>query len=56
MFLDSLGETIYAGEPVQADTVEIDIEISGVHIISFLNTHIYKANLVLVDWTINPTS
>ena len=54
--LDSLGETIYAGEPVQADTVEIDIEFSGVHIISFVNTHIYKANLVLVDWTINPTS
>ena len=26
--LDSLGETIYAGEPVQADTVEIDIEFS----------------------------
>ena len=53
--LDSLGDTIYSGETVSADTVDIDIEFSGVHIISFVNTHIYKANLVLVDWTINPT-
>lgn len=53
--LDNLGETIYAGEPVQADTVEIDIEFSGTHILSFVNVHIYKANLVLFDWTLNPT-
>ena len=53
--LDSLSDTIYSGDAVAADTVDIDIEFSGIHIISFVNSHIYKANLVLVDWTINPT-
>ncbi len=53
--LDSLVDTIYAGEPVPADTVEIDIEFTGTHVLSFVNVHIYKANLVLADWTLNPT-
>ena len=54
--LDTLSDTIYSGDAVAADTVYIDIEFSGVHIISFVNTHIYKANDVLVEWTINPTA
>lgn len=54
--LDTLSETIYSGDAVAADTVDIDIEFSGIHIISFVNTHIYKANDLLVEWTINPTA
>ncbi|MQF64734.1 hypothetical protein FIM04_01230 [SAR202 cluster bacterium AC-409-J13_OGT_754m] len=54
--LDTLSDTIYSGDTVAADTVDIDIELSGIHIISFVNMHIYKANDVLVEWTINPTS
>ena len=54
--LDSLSDTIYSGDAVAADTVDIDIEFSGIHIISFVNSHIYKANDVLMEWTINPTA
>jgi hypothetical protein len=54
--LDSISDAIYSGDAVAADTVDIDIEFSGIHIISFVNSHIYKANDVLVEWTINPTA
>ena len=52
--VDPIGHTIFRGEEVVEDTIEITSDVSGAYVFSFVNPSTRQLQEVFVDYGINP--
>ena len=52
--VDPIGDTIFRGEEVVEDTIEITSDVSGAYVFSFVNPSTRQLQEVFVDYGINP--